>query len=118
MKRVTTVSVCGIFALASWSISFAMARPTAPLVLQDDVKQVYLNKCSVCHGEDGAGKTAKGKKLKMKDIRSAEVQKMTQAQWTDAIIKGSGQDMDAFGKELGADMSRKLADYMRELAKK
>ncbi|HTG75312.1 MAG TPA: cytochrome c [Terriglobia bacterium] len=118
MKRVTTVSVCGIFALASWSISFAMARPTAPLVLQDDVKQVYLNKCSVCHGEDGAGKTAKGKKLKMKDIRSAEVQKMTQAQWTDAIVKGSGQDMDAFGKELGPDMSRKLADYMRELAKK
>ena len=118
MKRITAVSVCGIFALASWSISFAMARPTAPLVLQDDVKQVYLNKCSVCHGEDGAGKTAKGKKLKMKDIRSAEVQKMTQAQWTDAIIKGSGQDMDAFGKELGPDMSRKLADYMRELAKK
>ena len=118
MKRVTTVSVCGIFALASWSISFAMAQPAAPAVLQDDVKQVYLNKCSVCHGEDGAGKTAKGKKLKMKDIRSAEVQKMTQAQWTDAIIKGSGQDMDAFGKELGPDMSRKLADYMRELAKK
>ena len=118
MKRITAVSVCGIFALAGWSISVAMARPTAPVVLQDDVKQVYLNKCSVCHGEDGAGKTAKGKKLKMKDIRSADVQKMTQAQWTDAIIKGSGQDMDAFGKELGPDMSRKLADYMRELAKK
>jgi len=104
--------------MAGWSISFARAQPAAPAVLQDDVKQVYLNKCSVCHGEDGAGKTAKGKKLKMKDIRSAEVQKMTQAQWTDAIIKGSGQDMDAFGKELGPDMSRKLADYMRELAKK
>ena len=118
MKRITAVSVCGTFALAGWSISVAMARPIAPVVLQDDVKQVYLNKCSVCHGEDGAGKTAKGKKLKMKDIRSAEVQKMTQAQWTDAIIKGSGQDMDAFGKELGPDMSRKLADYMRELAKK
>src|SRR6188508_1613974 len=99
---------------------FALGVSAAPPAVapQDDVKQVYLNKCSVCHGEDGAGKTAKGKKLKMKDIRSAEVQKMTQAQWTDAIIKGSGQDMDGFGKELGADMSRKLADYMRELAKK
>ena len=40
MKRITAVSACGIFALAGWSISFAMARPTAPVVLQEDVKQV------------------------------------------------------------------------------
>jgi tRNA A37 methylthiotransferase MiaB len=32
-------------------------------------------------------------------------------------MKGVGQDMDAYGKELGDDMSRKLADYMRELSK-
>jgi hypothetical protein len=46
------------------------------------------------------------------------VQKQTPQQWADAIFKGVGQDMDAYGKELGADMSRKLADYMRELSKK
>jgi mono/diheme cytochrome c family protein len=86
--------------------------------VQDDVKQVYLNKCAVCHGEDGAGKTAKGKKLKMKDIRAPEVQKLTPAQWTETILKGSGQDMDGFEKELGAEMARKLATYMRDLSKK
>jgi hypothetical protein len=54
----------------------------------------------------------------MKDIRAADVQKQTQQQWIDAIMKGAGQDMDAYGKELGADMAKKLADYMRELSKK
>jgi mono/diheme cytochrome c family protein len=110
------LGVCG-FVLVGWMASRSLAMQPVP-AMQEDVKQVYLNKCSICHGEDGAGKTAKGKKLKVKDIRSAEVQKMTQAQWIDAIVKGSGQDMDGFGKELGADMSKKLADYMRELAKK
>ena len=84
---------------------------------QDDVKRVYLDKCSVCHGEDGAGKTAKGKKLKMKDVREPAVQKLTPEQWTQVILKGQGDDMAAFEKELGAEMCRKLAAYMRDLAK-
>ncbi|HEX4997313.1 MAG TPA: cytochrome c [Terriglobia bacterium] len=92
-----------------------MAGSPAP---EDDVKQVYSNKCSVCHGEDGAGKTAKGKKLKMKDIRSAEVEKMTDAKWLEAILKGSGENMAPFEKELGADMAKKLVTYMRDLARK
>lgn len=90
----------------------------SPVVVQDDVKQVYLNKCSVCHGEDGRGQTAKGKKLKLKDIRAAELQKLTPAQWTQTILKGKGQDMDGYEKELGADMAAKLAAYMRDLSKK
>jgi len=54
----------------------------------------------------------------MKDIRSADVQKMTQAEWNNIVLKGKGDDMDAFEKELGADTCKKLADYMRELSKK
>ena len=113
---VLTVGICVVVAVGVLTLGLSAAAPAVPL--QDDVKQVYLNKCSVCHGEDGAGKTAKGKKLKMKDIRAAEVQKLTPAQWTETILKGSGQDMDGYEKELGAEMARKLAAYMRDLAKK
>ena len=82
------------------------------------VEKVYLDKCSVCHGEDGAGKTAKGKKLNVKDVRSPEIQKMTDAAMAEAVLKGKGKDMDGFEKELGADMCRKLVSHMRDLAKK
>jgi mono/diheme cytochrome c family protein len=115
MASTRLLCACGL--VLAGLIAGKVAATAAPTPVQEDAKQVYLNKCAVCHGEDGKGQTAKGKKLKMKDIRSPEVQKLTPAQWADAIIKGSGQDMDAFGKELGEDMSRKLADYMRELSK-
>ena len=82
-----------------------------------DAKKVYLDKCSVCHGEDGKGQTAKGKKLKVKDVASADVRKMTDAEFLNAILKGKGQDMDGFEKELGADMCKKISTYMRSLAK-
>jgi mono/diheme cytochrome c family protein len=103
-------------ALATTGMTFCTVwAATAP---QEDVKQVFVNKCAVCHGEDGAGQTAKGKKLKIKDIRSADVQKLSDAKWTEAILKGAGQDMPPYEKELGADMAKKLTTYMRDLAKK
>ena len=111
------LALAGFFVLAGLSAWSVLRGAPAAVAPQEDVKNVYLDKCSVCHGEDGAGQTAKGKKLKVKDIRSAEVQKLTPAQWADAILKGSGQDMDGYEKELGADMSRKLAEFMRELSK-
>jgi len=90
---------------------------TAAPPQQKDPKQVYLDKCSVCHGEDGAGKTAKGKKLKVKDLRSPEVQKMSATDMLNIVLKGKGQDMDAFEKDLGADMCKKLVAYMQGLVK-
>jgi mono/diheme cytochrome c family protein len=84
---------------------------------QTTAEDLYLDKCANCHGKDGAGQTIKGKKLKLKDLRSAEVQKMTDAQMTDLMVKGKG-DMQSYSKELTAQQMKDLIGYMRGMAKK
>jgi mono/diheme cytochrome c family protein len=84
---------------------------------QKSAQDVYLDKCSVCHAKDGSGNTAKGRKVKAKDLRSAEIQKMSDTNLLHDIGQGKGKDMDGFEKELGADMVKQLLTYCRTLAK-
>ena len=81
------------------------------------VVDIYRDKCVVCHGEDGAGKTAKGKKVKVKDVRET-VKTMTVDQMVDIATKGKDPDMDAFGKEFTPAQIRDLVAYYRGLATK
>lgn len=92
-------------------VAFAAAAPAAPQ--QQSALDVYLDKCAVCHAKDGSGNTAKGRKVKAKDLRSAEVQKMSDAELTDAIANGKGKDMDGFKDELGMPMVKDLESYVR-----
>jgi mono/diheme cytochrome c family protein len=104
-----------IFALPVLLIAAGTVLLAAPQ--DNDAKKVYLDKCSVCHGEDGRGQTAKGKKLKVKDVSSPEVRKMSEADMLTVVLKGKGEDMAGFEKELGADMCKKITAYFRSLAK-
>jgi mono/diheme cytochrome c family protein len=78
---------------------------------------IYGDKCAVCHGADGAGKTAKGKKIKVKDVRET-LPKMTVDQMIEVVTKGKDPDMDAFGKEFTAAQIKDIVEYYRGLAKK
>ena len=108
--------VTGVALLAGAGLLFvghSSAASAAPTTAQD----VYLDKCSVCHGQNGAGNTAKGRKLKVKNVRSPEVQKLSEAEMIDIVAKGKDKDMDGFGKELGDDMVKQLVTYYRSFAK-
>ncbi len=83
---------------------------------QGDAKAIFLDKCSVCHGEDGAGKTAKGKKLKVKDVHET-AKTESEADMIKIVTDGKGKDMDSFSKDLKPDQIKTIVQYYRSLAK-
>ena len=104
----------GLACFFAMSLNGALRASPVP---QKSAQDVYLDKCSVCHAKDGSGNTAKGRKVKAKDLRSAEIQKLSDAELIKDVGQGKGKDMDGFEKELGADMVKQLVAYCRQLAK-
>ena len=78
---------------------------------------LYKSKCAPCHGADGSGNTTVGKSLKVRDLRSAEVQKMTDDELTKITADGKGK-MPAYGKKLSADQIKSLVATIRAMAPK
>jgi len=76
----------------------------------------YKAKCAACHGPDGKGETSMGKMMKAGDFASEDVQKMSDADLTDAIAKGKGK-MPAY-KTLAPDQVKDLVGYVRAFGKK
>jgi mono/diheme cytochrome c family protein len=83
---------------------------------QGDAKDLYLSKCATCHGADGAGKTAMGKKLKVQSAQAA-VAKISAEQMIKVATDGKGQDMSGYGKQFSAEQIKGLVDYYRGLGK-
>ena len=106
MARVTVVAV-GLVAIAFIS---TVAKA------DDAAEATYKAKCAMCHGPDGKGETATGKSMKAGDFASDAVQKMSDADLSDAISKGKGK-MPAY-KTLTTDQVKDLVAYVRAFGKK
>jgi cytochrome c6 len=83
----------------------------------DDAAGTYKAKCAACHGADGKGETAIGKKMGMKDLASPEVQKMSDDELTTVIADGKDK-MPSYKKSLKPEQIKDLVGYIRSLAKK
>ncbi len=94
----------------------AISFLSAPARADNTAEATYKAKCAMCHGPDGKGETATGKSMKVKDFASEDVQKMSDADLTDAITKGKGK-MPAY-KTLTPDQVKDLVGYVRAFGKK
>lgn len=86
---------------------------SVPLFAADGAA-VYKSKCATCHGPDGAGQTAAGKSMKVRDLRAAEVQKQTDLELTKVISGGKGK-MPPYGKQLSEPDIAALIAFIRTL---
>ena len=80
----------------------------------EDSATLYKSKCQACHGPDGRGDTAAGKKLGVRDFHSPEVAKMSDQELVD-ITKNGKEKMPGYDKKLSDDQIKDLITYIRSL---
>jgi mono/diheme cytochrome c family protein len=98
------------------SMMLILVVTLAPLALADGAA-TYKAKCAACHGADGKGQTTMGKKMNLRDLGSAEVQKQTDKQLHDWTADGKGK-MPAYKDKLTDAEINALVAYMRTFAAK
>ena len=81
-----------------------------------DGAALFKGKCVACHGADGSGQTAMGKSMKLRDLKSDEVQKQTDLELMKIISGGKGK-MPAYGKQMTEPDIQALIAHIRTLKK-
>ncbi len=103
-------------------ISVALLVAGAVSVRAADAKENWDEKCKVCHGADGKGKTKMGEKAGVKDYTDAKVQEgmkdeaMTKA-IKEGVKEGEKTKMKAFGDVLSDDEIKALVKHVRDFKK-
>jgi mono/diheme cytochrome c family protein len=77
----------------------------------------FQAKCAMCHGQNGAGDTPLGKRMQVRDLRSAAVQAQSTEALTIIVAKGQ-KAMPGFGKSLDSEQIKDLVGFVRSIAAK
>jgi len=108
-----TVRTCGKALLLAAVVCLAVPALRA----QSDSEKLFAAKCAMCHAKDGSGDSPTGKAMKVPNLKSDAVQKLTDAELTDVVTKGKSA-MPKYQDKLSAEEIKGLVGYIRSLAKK
>jgi mono/diheme cytochrome c family protein len=97
-------------------IMLVSASAFSTYTLAEGGDHIYKSKCAPCHGPSGAGDTKLGQSMKIRDMRSAEVQKQSDDELEAIITKGKGK-MPAYGGKLKEEQIDELVKFIRTLKK-
>ena len=106
MKSKMMVGLLILFAFAAFAVAGNSAAG----------KDVFSSNCVMCHGADASASTPMGKMLKIPDLHSPTVQKLSDADLTNVISKGHNR-IPAFGSKLTAEQITQVVAFIRTLKK-
>lgn len=100
---------------------FAILLPlvfTSLAVVADDGAgaAAYRKSCALCHAADGSGDTPAGKSMKVRDLRTPEVQEQSDDALATVIADGKGK-MPGFKSALSAEQIREVVAFLRTMKK-
>jgi cytochrome c6 len=90
------------------AVVVALALGLAGTAAAEDAKTLFSQKCVACHGPDGKGQTAMGKKMNAPDLTAA---KLSEADAEKVIANGKGK-MTAYKGKLSPEQIKSLAAYV------
>jgi cytochrome c553 len=105
------------------ALSLTLLAAGAVAVHAADAKELWEKNCKKCHGPDGKGGMAMGKKLGVKDYTSPKVQDaMKDEEMTKAVKEGVKKEgetkMKSFADALSDDEIKSLVAYIRKFKAK
>jgi mono/diheme cytochrome c family protein len=105
----------------NWKIPAALASValvcSAPVASAAAAAELYAKHCKSCHGADGKGQTAMGKRSKAKDYTTAEGQKWSDAEGVKAILEGKEKMKGYKDKGVTEADAKALVAYIRAFKK-
>jgi mono/diheme cytochrome c family protein len=72
-------------------LTISLAILFAPMPALADGAELYARRCASCHGKEGNGDTAIGKKKGLRALGSSEVQAQTDTELTARIARGGSE---------------------------
>jgi len=92
-----------------------------PLRAQDEAAALFKSSCARCHNTNGDGKTAAAEKMRIPDLRSPEIQKLTDEELFQTIGNGTQHKQyphTFLSKGMTAPQVRQLVGHIRTLKTK
>jgi mono/diheme cytochrome c family protein len=102
------------------ALLFLLAQSPSPIAPGAGAQEIFEQRCKLCHGADGRGKTKKGKEYKTPDFTSKKFQKReTDEEIRDAITNGVPKTkMKPFKEKLTPGQIDALVKYVRAFGEK
>jgi mono/diheme cytochrome c family protein len=84
-------------------------------VAADAGADLFKAKCQMCHGPAGDASNSMAKTMKLAPLSSADVQKLSDAELADVIVKGKGKMKPVAG--VTPEQAKDVVKYLRTLKK-